>query len=211
LLTFSLSQEDGLLASMMRALIVESHPGACFVAPRFADERLGKALDVHCAETGRWLRLINERPPSEHVWSAIAGGCSAVLTLDSSNQDFMHALGAVTGGGPVFVAPDVLRWIADRATNLRQDAGEAAVADSFVRLTDRESEVLQLVAEGLSNAGIARRLDISPNTVRTHLHALAVKLDGSSRTKILANARALGIPEAGGRPGMRRISESLTA
>lgn len=196
---------------MMRALIVESHAGACFVAPRFTDQRIGGALDVHCLETDRWLRLINEQTPGEHVWSAIASGSSAVLTLAASEQDFAHALDAVTGHGPVFVAPDVLRWIADRATNLDHAAPELTAADSFVRLTERESEVLSLVAEGLSNAGIARRLDISPNTVRTHLHALAVKLDGSSRTKILANARALGIPEAGGRPAPRRVTQELTA
>jgi DNA-binding NarL/FixJ family response regulator len=56
--------------------------------------------------------------------------------------------------------------------------------------------VLALVAQGLSNAEIAATLVISTNTVRTHLHSLALKLEATSRARVVANARALGIREA---------------
>jgi LuxR family maltose regulon positive regulatory protein len=73
-------------------------------------------------------------------------------------------------------------------------------------LTAREREILQLVARGCTNPEIAERLLISTNTVRTHLHALSVKFEATNRTRMLANARALSVPEAldaGDRPDIR--------
>jgi DNA-binding NarL/FixJ family response regulator len=52
------------------------------------------------------------------------------------------------------------------------------------------------VARGYTNAEIAERLLITTNTVRTHLHALSVKFEATNRTRMLANARALAVPEA---------------
>jgi LuxR family maltose regulon positive regulatory protein len=60
-------------------------------------------------------------------------------------------------------------------------------------LSDREREVLTLVAAGLSNKQIARRLDISPNTVKTHTRNLYAKLGVVRRTEAVARARAAGL------------------
>jgi LuxR family maltose regulon positive regulatory protein len=60
-------------------------------------------------------------------------------------------------------------------------------------LSEREIEVLRLVAEGLSNREIALRLFLSPNTVRVHTHNIYGKLGVSSRTQAVARGRALGL------------------
>jgi DNA-binding CsgD family transcriptional regulator len=67
----------------------------------------------------------------------------------------------------------------------------AAVAS--LGLTPREVEVLQLLATGQANKQIARALEVSPNTVKTHLARLFEKLGASSRTEAIARGRALGI------------------
>jgi DNA-binding CsgD family transcriptional regulator len=60
-------------------------------------------------------------------------------------------------------------------------------------ISARESEVLDLLAEGCSNKVIARRLDISPNTVKTHVSRLFEKLEAGSRTEAIRKARSLSI------------------
>ncbi|MFN8456834.1 MAG: response regulator transcription factor [Anaerolineae bacterium] len=60
-------------------------------------------------------------------------------------------------------------------------------------LSERELEVLQLIAEGLSDAEIAQKLFLSPSTVKRHAHNIYGKLDVSSRTQAVARSKALGI------------------
>ena len=64
-------------------------------------------------------------------------------------------------------------------------------------LSKRELELLELIAEGLSNQGIAERLFLSPQTVKVHIRNIYSKLDVSSRTEALARARLLGILSTG--------------
>lgn len=61
------------------------------------------------------------------------------------------------------------------------------------RLSPRENEVLRLVAQGLANSDIARRLDISPHTVRTHVQSLLTKLNGANRIAAVGAARQAGL------------------
>jgi len=70
-------------------------------------------------------------------------------------------------------------------------ANEAAFRQ--LRISAREREVLALLAKGATNKGIARTLEISPNTVKTHVASLYAKLEASNRTQAVAQARALSI------------------
>ena len=70
-------------------------------------------------------------------------------------------------------------------------ANEAALRQ--LRISAREREVLALLAKGATNKGIARTLEISPNTVKTHVASLYAKLEASNRTQAVAQARALSI------------------
>ena len=80
------------------------------------------------------------------------------------------------------------------AAELLPEADEpGAVAPPAEALTPRELEVLQLLAEGLANKAIARRLDISDHTVKFHVNAIMGKLNAQSRTEAVVRATRLGL------------------
>ena len=86
-------------------------------------------------------------------------------------------------------------WLGHRLT-ARGRAGDFEInhaAIASLGLSEREVEVLGLLAEGCANKVVARRLGISPNTVKTHVARLFDKLDVASRTQAIARARELGI------------------
>jgi DNA-binding NarL/FixJ family response regulator len=198
LLTFSISHSESLLASMACALLREFAPDARFeVTPLKQVDDFG-GLRIDLIETARWLCLFRESAPHDGVASALAAGAASVLNLSSTTSDFRQALEALIRAETTFVPLNLLTWVAGQAVGSRQVRGGPASDDTLVRLTERERDVLRLVAEGCSNVEIAVALTISPNTVRTHLHALATKLGAPSRARILAKARALGISEAQG-------------
>lgn len=199
--TFAISRPNGLLGSMVRALLAQACPDASFEveAPGAVEDWGG--VRVTLIETGRWLCLLPEHAVQVGVPSALTAGCASVLTVSSASTDFARALETLGSAASMFVPSDLVQRMAHEAVaaqSRRGDGSRTSPNDSMVRLTDREREVLRLVAAGHSNTEIAEALTISTNTVRSHLHALAVKLDASSRTRILANARALGIAEATG-------------
>jgi DNA-binding CsgD family transcriptional regulator len=74
-------------------------------------------------------------------------------------------------------------------------AGVNVLALDSLGISDREREVLALLAAGRSNKEIARQLDVSPNTVKTHVAKLFVKLSARRRTEAIARARELGLLE----------------
>ncbi len=183
-----------LLTEFVASLIRERWRDAVIrsdVDPEGAPLRGAMVTDVN---TGRWIFVSEQSGPDDQAAIAIVRGACAVLNLESRPDDFARALDALLGRIDSHVPLDMLRWIADMKTSIGRE--EAAVPD--VRLTEREREVLGLVARGYSNNEIASLLTISVNTVRTHLHGLAVKLDAKNRVRVLANARALGLIESTG-------------
>lgn len=86
-------------------------------------------------------------------------------------------------------------WIGVRLTARRHDGpfGPNEQAKRALGISSRENEVLGLLAAGHSNKEIARLLDISPNTVKTHVASIMAKLDANRRTQAIRNARAFGI------------------
>ncbi len=129
----------------------------------------------------------------------IYGGALAALALLVEWMDFRHASRAwstsfyVVCVALLFAALGI--WLGNRLTP-RARAGpftrnHAALAS--LGISPRECEVLDLLAEGHSNKVIARRLAISPNTVKTHLARLFEKLEAQSRTQAIARARSLDL------------------
>ncbi len=87
-------------------------------------------------------------------------------------------------------------WVGARLTVPRSSGDSFELnrsAVEYLRLSDRELEVLGLIARGLSNKEIAKALIVSPNTVKTHLANLYAKLEVSRRTQAVQRARELGI------------------
>jgi DNA-binding NarL/FixJ family response regulator len=92
----------------------------------------------------------------------------------------------------VFIALGI--WVGNRLTaKPRLEYTRNAAAIASLRLSARECEVLEMLAAGHANKVIARCLDISPNTVKTHVARLYEKLEVASRTQAIGKARALDI------------------
>jgi DNA-binding NarL/FixJ family response regulator len=100
----------------------------------------------------------------------------------------LRALQAVAAGEAVYGAP-----VARRIVAFFTGAHQQYAAQVFPELTEREREVLELVAAGLDNHEIARRLVLSEKTVRNHVSAILVKLQVPDRASAVAKARDAGL------------------
>ena len=128
----------------------------------------------------------------DSVFAALRSGARGYLLKEADKHDISRGLEAVAKGEAVFgpkVAPKVLGFFASAGRH-----GPAAVP--FPQLTDREREVLDLVAHGLDNATIARRLFLSEKTVRNNVTSIMTKLQLTSRAQAVAAARDAGMGEA---------------
>jgi DNA-binding NarL/FixJ family response regulator len=128
---------------------------------------------------------------AEYVARAIDGGADGYLLKDSAVQDLVAAIGAVMAGG-VYHSPEAQRALSEV---VRRRGGEAVRPIDL--LTDREREVLKLVAEGLATKEIASRLEISTRTVESHRANLMRKLDVRSvalLTQLAIKEGLLGAP-----------------
>jgi two-component system nitrate/nitrite response regulator NarL len=130
--------------------------------------------------------LVSAHAPSELIYRAISLGASAYLSKESSRDEICDTVAAVARGG-TRLTPEV------QGELVRQI--QAHAVDNRPALSPREREVLAFIAEGLSGPDIARRLHLSPATVKTHLQTLYEKLGVSDRAAAVARAMRLGLLE----------------
>jgi DNA-binding CsgD family transcriptional regulator len=202
LVRFSISSSSPLLSASVVALLRDLRPEAT-VDVNLADAAEG-GVRVELDGSGRWLYIAPMPEASDDAVTALSEGALAVLHLASATDDFERGLEALIAGDRGYVPVDVAHWMATRVVR------NETTTPSTVTLTQREREVLERVALGYSNSEIAQELSISVNTVRTHLNAMALKLDANGRTRMLAKARALAIPEANaGHSGHRRRPRAI--
>lgn len=124
----------------------------------------------------------------------LAAGAHGVLRRDISTERLVHALGTVLQGLAV-IDPVLLDERPRAMPGARSGANGTGVgaAVEVEPLTARETEVLELVAAGLSNKQIAEELGISAHTVKFHVNAILSKLDVHSRTEAVVRAMQLGV------------------
>ena len=133
------------------------------------------------------ILLVDSAAEHELIASALRAGVRGVLLRDASPEEIESAAAAVHAGLSV-TANGMLQ---DLISTRRPDPEPAeALADP---LSDRELEVLDLIAEGLSNKLIAHRLGISEHTVKTHVASVLAKLGATSRTEAVAHAIRRGL------------------
>ena len=131
----------------------------------------------------------------DYVFEALQAGASGFLLKNAPPEELLGAIRAVAAGDAV-VAPRVTRKLLDHF------AGRfvVATADSRMRtLTEREREVVLLVAQGLSNAEIAAKLFLSEATVKTHVGRILMKLGLRDRVQAVVRAYETGLVKARGR------------
>jgi DNA-binding NarL/FixJ family response regulator len=133
----------------------------------------------------------------EMLWGAIEAGAAGFVLKDSSAEDLIAAVRAVAGGGAWFdpaVAPRVL----DRYRRLVAPAAREAVR--LESLTDREHDVLRLMARGATNSEIAATLYVAEATVKSHVGSIFAKLDVRDRAAAIVFAYDHGVVTPGATP-----------
>jgi DNA-binding NarL/FixJ family response regulator len=124
----------------------------------------------------------------EAVVAAMRAGARGFVVKGSGRADLLRSVRSVADGQAVF-GPDV----ADRLTSYFSSLASLPGRDAFPQLTEREREVLGLMARGFDNRRIARELFLSDKTVRNHVSNVMAKLDAEDRAEAVLRARNAGL------------------
>jgi DNA-binding NarL/FixJ family response regulator len=130
----------------------------------------------------------------DYVYQALRWGASGFLLKDASAQELADAVRIVAAGDALLSPGVTRRLIAEFA---RMGAPRGPSRDSLDGLTERECEVLALVARGLSNAEIAGRLVVADQTIKTHVSRILMKLGLRDRTQAVVLAYETGLVQPG--------------
>ena len=128
--------------------------------------------------------ILSMHADESYLLRALNAGAKGYLLKDSAEVDLIRAVHAVAGGRPFFSPAITGALLEDYLRNMQQ----RNLTDSWDLLTDREKEVLQLVAEGRSNKEVAAALSLSPYTVETHRGNLMQKLNLHNTAEIVLYA-----------------------
>ena len=139
-------------------------------------------------------RILAERPATrvlvlttfgddDHLYPALTAGATGFLLKDAPPEELVDGIRRAAAGDSPF-SSEVLRRLVRRAVDAR-----AGAPRPLAGLTGRERDVLDLVAEGLSNTEIAERLHIGVTTVKTHITSLMTKTDSPNRVRLALYAR----------------------
>ena len=130
----------------------------------------------------------------EYVHEALCAGASGFLLKDTMPEELIHAV-RVIAEGEALISPRITRRLIEEFSRLN---GPRAVDEEKIKqLTDREREVLELIARGLSNTEIAAELYVSQATVKTHIGRLLMKLDARDRAQLVVAAYEAGVVQPG--------------
>ena len=130
----------------------------------------------------------------ESVFAAVRAGARGYLVKGAAQEQIVRAIRAVASGDVLFGA-----GIAERVMTFLAASGRigARAGRQFPELTEREVEVLELIARGLNNAEIPRRLVVSDKTVRNHVSSVFSKLHVADRAQAIVRARDSGLGDSG--------------
>lgn len=122
------------------------------------------------------------------VFAAMRAGARGYILKDAEKENILRAIQAVANGEAIFSPP-----IATRLIDFFARQASVLPKEIFPSLTDREREILQLIARGRSNADIARELSLSPKTVYNYVSNILSKLQVADRAQAIIRAREAGL------------------
>jgi DNA-binding NarL/FixJ family response regulator len=128
----------------------------------------------------------------EYVHEALRAGASGFLLKDTLPAELLHAV-RVVASGDALIAPRITRRLIEEFARRPQAGHDVAGSAVLGQLTDREREVLELVARGRSNAEIAASLYVGHATVKTHVSRLLMKLHARDRAQLVMVAYETGV------------------
>jgi two-component system, NarL family, nitrate/nitrite response regulator NarL len=134
-----------------------------------------------------WVLFLSAFTEPELAYKTVAAGAKGYLSKESSRQEVCDAIATIANGGTAF-APEVQAGLAAEIQERERTGGAP-------QLTDREREVLHLIADGLSAPEIGKRIHLSTTTVKSHLHSLYEKLGVSDRAAAVAEGMRRGLLE----------------
>jgi DNA-binding NarL/FixJ family response regulator len=140
--------------------------------------------DPRCA--GVRVLILTTFDLDEYVFAALRAGASGFLVKDTPPADLLAGVRLVAAG-EALLSPGVTRQLVEAFVSRPPDGGETD-GGTLDGLTEREREVLTLVAKGLSNAEIGGRLYVSPATVKTHVARILTKLGARDRAQLIVIA-----------------------
>jgi DNA-binding NarL/FixJ family response regulator len=182
------------------AQVRELRPDVVLMDIRMPDLNGIDATEVITASSDARVLILTTFDLDEYIYAALRAGASGFLLKDTAPSDLLSAI-RVIAAGDALLAPSITRRLITRfAARPSADGGpniDAAhpggMLDLHRRITNREREVLLLIAEGLSNAEIGSRLHITPGTVKTHVAHLLTKLDARDRVQLVILAFRAGL------------------
>jgi two-component system response regulator NreC len=133
--------------------------------------------------------ILSMHSDESYIIRALASGARAYLLKDATDEDLLPALRAVAAGRPFFSPAVTAVLVQDYMRSLQS----RNLTDSYGLLTDREKEVLQLLAEGRSNKEVATLLNLALSTIETHRASLMQKLNLHNTAEIVLYAVRKGI------------------
>ncbi|MER5974161.1 response regulator transcription factor [Streptomyces sp. NPDC002055] len=146
-------------------------------------------------DAGARVLILTTFDLDEYVYEALRAGASGFLLKDASARQLADAV-RIVAAGEALLAPTVTKRLLAEFTRL--GAPRAPRMDRIEALTERETEVLAQIAQGLSNGEIADRLVVTEATVKTHVSRILVKLGLRDRTQAAVFAYEIGLVTPGG-------------
>ena len=158
-----------------------------------ATRRISAAPDLAAVK----VLILTTFDADDYVFEALRAGASGFLLKDTEPEDLLAAV-RVIARGDALLAPSVTRRLIAEVTAKSGRSATDGQAAAIAMLTDREREVLSLVAAGLTNEEIAGSLHLSPLTAKTHVSRILTKLGARDRTQLVVIAYETGLVIPGG-------------
>lgn len=136
----------------------------------------------------------------EYFFEMLAAGAKGYITKQAASEELVAAIRSVAAGH-VYLQPALARWLLEDYQRISQQQSSANVSsvdsDELAVLSERERGVLELIADGLTTPAIAKRLELSPNTISRHRERIMKKLNLHSITELVKFALRTGLIEMG--------------
>jgi DNA-binding NarL/FixJ family response regulator len=174
-------------------LVRELHPDVALVDVRMPEmDGIEATRRITTSASGCRVLILTTFDGDEHVYDAFRAGASGFLLKTVAPENLVSAVRAVHAGDALLAAP-ITRRLIERFVTAPTPTAETRLAV----LTDRERDVLRLVAQGRSNAEIAGQLYLSQGTVKTHVGRILAKLDLRDRVQAVVLAYETGLARPG--------------
>jgi DNA-binding NarL/FixJ family response regulator len=171
------------------ALAAERHPDIVLMDLRMPEmSGIEATRRIVAADPSIGVLILTMSEDDDSLFAAMRAGARGYIPKDADAEELLRAIRAADVGETIF-GPS----ITTRMPSLFAAGGGGRSAAAFPDLTERELEILELIAAGCSNAQIGKRLGIAPKTVRNHVANVLNKLEVADRSQAIVRAREAGM------------------